>query len=273
MLRSLTLFSVINISGCTSLTSLLFYPDTHYYRTPAQLGVASEVVLLKSHSGATLHNWLIKPSGPTKASILFLHGNGENISTHIGSVAWLTRQGFEILLLDYQGYGLSTGTSTLRTAMEDIEVAHQWLSHRGRQPLIMLGQSMGGALAIAYLSSAPPELQSVDVLVTESAPASWPQIAREVMRKHWLTWLLQAPASLMTSRYDAEDLIVEISEIPVLMLHSPDDQIVPYHHLQQILDNAGDNVHHLNTQGKHISGMADGEIRQAIVDFMQQGKP
>jgi len=273
-LRAFVIGLCLLLNACTSLSSLLFYPDTHYYRTPAQLGVESETIVLKSGLGATLTNWLLKPTGRPKASILFLHGNGENISTHIGSVAWLTRQGYEVFLLDYQGYGLSTGTSTLSTAMGDIGAAHAWLSQNRSTPLILFGQSMGGALAIAYLAdsgaSKSRDLRPFSGLITESAPASWPQIAREVMKKHWLTWLLPAPASLITSRYDAEDTIADVTEMPVLMLHSREDQVVPYHHLEQILQSSHQNVRSLQTQGPHISGLADEAIRQAFVTFINE---
>lgn len=60
--------------------------------------------------------------------VLFLHGNAENISTHIGSVLWLLQSGYQVFALDYRGYGLSTGTPAVPQVFEDIRSSAQWLS-------------------------------------------------------------------------------------------------------------------------------------------------
>ena len=52
--------------------------------------------------------------------VLFLHGNAENISTHIGSVYWLPEQGYEVVLLDYRGYGRSEGVPQLGRMLDDV---------------------------------------------------------------------------------------------------------------------------------------------------------
>ncbi|MFT6265239.1 MAG: alpha-beta hydrolase superfamily lysophospholipase [Oleiphilaceae bacterium] len=263
----------IFMSGCTSLSSLLFYPKKQYIYTPEKLGLSAERISIKTTDGAILANWLLKSSVEPKGTILFLHGNGENISTHIQSVAWLPQHGYEVFLLDYRGYGKSTGTSTLSSALSDIEDAHRWLSNRfintqSKRPLFIFGQSLGGALAITYAANYQQGFSRIDAVISESAPASWPQIAREAMRSHWITWLLQIPASLMPSAYDAEDHISKITPIPILLMHSQKDTVVEYHHGQQLLEKAKGNAVLLETQGGHIAGFNDINIRQSFLDFL-----
>ena len=256
--------------GCNSLSGYLFYPDKNYYRTPDQIGVAYEPIILEKANGNTLQNWLIKPEGEINEVVLFLHGNGENISTHIGSVAWLTEFGVAVFLLDYQGYGASTGHPTLASAFSDIAAAHRWISqHYAEHPLILFGQSMGGALAIYYAANQEPDLKKIDALATESAPASWPQIAREVMARHWLTWLLQGPASLITGSYDADEAIQSLPDIPLLMMHSTEDPVVPFHHYQQLLELAPANTQKIETTGRHISALRLKENREKLLDFIR----
>ncbi|RMF13827.1 MAG: hypothetical protein D6758_12480 [Gammaproteobacteria bacterium] len=134
---------------------------------------------------------------------------------------------------------------------------------------------MGGALAIDYLSR--PELSTpvhdglrpFAALVTESAPASWPQIAREAMARHWLSWPLVIPALLIPDDHDAELRVAHLPAIPVLMLHSPDDPIVGIHHARQILAHAPPNVRLLETRGPHIAGLADAQIRRAFLEQIE----
>jgi hypothetical protein len=280
-LRISTLLVILLASNaCTNLTSLLFYPHTGYYQTPKSLELDYQTISIETDTGERLQSWLINPKQkgtsaqrPAKAYILYLHGNGENISTHINSVAWLSLQGYGIFLLDYRGYGLSQGHSTLSTAVEDIGLAHQWLSDNTREPLIILGQSMGGALAITYTDLSSPTLRPFLALISESAPASWPQIAREVMQRHWITWLLQAPASLMTSQYDAEDHIASLN-LPMLLIHSKEDPIVPYHHLQQLIEayeyNDKKVALAMPVSGGHTQAFAKPENRDALLDFLDK---
>lgn len=279
--RLFLLAALCLLSGCNSLSTMLFFPDQHYYRTPSVLGVAYQEVALRTEDGEVLHNWLLKPSGEPKASVLFLHGNGENISTHMGSIAWLSQQGYEVLLMDYRGYGQSSGVATLANVHADIYLAHSWLSQRSDRPLVMFGQSMGGALAITYLaqlreqqvtalasaSGLALKARNFEALVSESAPASWPQIAREVLAQHWLTWPLQLSAWLLPHAYDAEDNIGKLKNLPSLLIHSKDDRVVPFHHSEQLRQQSPASEF-IQAHGRHIAAMADKAVRDQIVAFI-----
>src|SRR3569832_2042212 len=111
-------------------------------------GLTAEDVYLTSADGVRLHAWLLPSTVPSKATILFLHGNAQNISAHIGNVAWLPSQGYNVFLLDYRGYGLSQGAPQLPGLFADIEAAADYIALRedlNRVPFVILGQSLGGA--------------------------------------------------------------------------------------------------------------------------------
>ncbi|TNC80663.1 MAG: alpha/beta hydrolase [Oleiphilus sp.] len=259
-----------SLSACNSLSGFLFYPDKQIYRLPSDLGIDYDIVELSTSDDQVLHNWLLKPKGEIRQIVLFLHGNGENISTHMGSVAWLTQFETAVFLLEYQGYGESTGHSTLASALEDVSRAHRWLdTHHHDKRLILFGQSLGGALAIYYAAHADPALKPFAALIAESAPASWPQIAREVMSRFWLTWPLQAPASLMTGQYDAEDAIQKLENTPLMLIHSTEDPVVPFHHLEQLKENAPPHALILETTGRHIAALGLKENRDRLLSFIQ----
>lgn len=96
--------------GLAACAGLLFYPDRHIRLTPERLGLDYEDVHLTAADGTKLHAWLLLAQGEAHGFVLFLHGNAENISTHIHNVAWLPAEGYQILLLDYRGYGRSEGS-------------------------------------------------------------------------------------------------------------------------------------------------------------------
>ncbi len=266
------------LSACSSLSGFLFYPHEGHYQTPERLGVNYQTVHLESE-GFKLENWLLEPKPEliVKGTVLYLHGNGENISTHMNSVAWLTLQGYQVFLLDYRGYGHSEGASTLRSALYDIYQAHSWLSTNTSGPIVLFGQSMGGALAITYAANLDSledtNLTPIQALITESAPADWPQVAREAMRKHWLTWLIQIPASLIESKYNPEDHIDKLRDIPILLMHSQQDPIVSYEHFEQLVnaaEDAGLSIQTYQTLGGHTQGLAYEQARQRFLEFIER---
>lgn len=272
-------FLIYSLSACSSLSGFLFYPHEGHYQTPEKLGVDFQTVHFESE-GFVLENWLLqpKPELTVKGTVLYLHGNGENISTHMNSVAWLTLQGYQVFLLDYRGYGNSEGASTLRSALYDVYQAHSWLSSNTNGPIILFGQSMGGALAITYAANVDTledsSLQPIQALITESAPADWPQVAREAMRNHWLTWLIQIPASFIESKYNPEDHIEKLQNIPILLMHSRQDPIVSYEHFEQLIDaadKAGLNIQTYQTLGGHTQGLAYEQARHRFIEFIERG--
>ncbi|MDX1451769.1 MAG: alpha/beta fold hydrolase [Oleiphilaceae bacterium] len=125
----------------------MVYPQSQYVATPAQFGLKYQSVTIRTASGDTLNNWYLPATSETRANVLFLHGNAENISTHMHSAAWLVQHGYGVFLLDYRGFGASTGQANLTTLHEDALYAYDWLSQQ-EHPIAIFGQSMGGAIAI-----------------------------------------------------------------------------------------------------------------------------
>jgi dipeptidyl aminopeptidase/acylaminoacyl peptidase len=92
-------------------------------QTPDRVGVRYEPVSLRAADGVDLVAWFMPASGKAHATVLFLHGNAENISTHFLNVAWMPAEGFNVLALDYRGYGGSAGRPSLPGAQLDIDAA------------------------------------------------------------------------------------------------------------------------------------------------------
>ncbi|WP_259643245.1 alpha/beta hydrolase, partial [Pseudomonas syringae] len=99
---------VLALTGCSSM---LFYPEQGVPFTPDKARLQYQDVNLTAADGTRLHGWWLpaKEGVPVKGTVLHLHGNGGNLSWHLGGVWWLPEQGYQVLMLDYRGYGESQG--------------------------------------------------------------------------------------------------------------------------------------------------------------------
>ncbi|MBD9461403.1 alpha/beta hydrolase, partial [Pseudomonas sp. PDM05] len=86
-------------------------------------------VTLTTADGVRLHAWWLpaKAGVPLKGTVLHLHGNGGNLAWHLGGSWWLPEQGYQVLLLDYRGYGLSEGKPSLPAVYQDLDAAFSWI--------------------------------------------------------------------------------------------------------------------------------------------------
>ena len=186
----LGLCMLISLSGCTSL---FFQPQKNHVLSPERFELEYQDVNFKSADGVMLHGWYLPAQGKAKGTVLFLHGNAENISTHILSIYWLPGRGYNVFIIDYRGYGRSQGQADVAGALADIEAALQTLIARpdiDPDRIVVLGQSLGGALAISAVAQS--QLRShIKTVVVDSAFSSYSTITREKMADFWLTWPLQ----------------------------------------------------------------------------------
>ena len=120
MRARLALLLALGLAGCTST---FFQPHRVLVQTPAQLGMDYQELGLRAQDGTALNAWYLPARGPARATVLYLHGNAENISTHFANVAWMPVEGFNVLALDYRGYGASGGSPSLAGVQLDIDAA------------------------------------------------------------------------------------------------------------------------------------------------------
>lgn len=224
------------MAGCDNL---FYYPSGNSFIDPVSIGLPYNDVFFNSLDGTRLHGWFFAQEGgpaSAKATVIHFHGNAENISTHFQAVAWLAREGFNVFVFDYRGYGQSDGKPNRDGIQEDAVAAVRWV--RGRPDvdpdrLIFFGQSLGAAIAVHL--AAGQERAGVRVVLLESGFSSYRTLTRDKLAGSFLTWPLQWPLSFLVSdRYRPRDDIAKIAPIPVLIIHSTADPIVPYHHAQTL---------------------------------------
>jgi len=242
--------------------------------TPGTLGLKYEDVNLTAPEGIRLHGWFLLAQGEPRGTVFFLHGNAQNISTHIYSVAWLPESGYQVFLLDYRGYGLSEGSPGLPEVLTDVAAGFQWLLNEPRatkRSLFLLGQSLGANLG-AYFAGANPEVRHrLSAIVLDAPFASYREITREKLAQFPITWPLQYPLSrLMPDDYSPIKNIAELSPVPLLIICSETDKIVPAHHSIALFEAAGEPKALWLTKGRHIATFGQEKNRQRLLSFLKE---
>lgn len=273
--RGLTLaFLCVILIALTGCERFLFYPQKSWTRTPAQLGIEYEDVQIVSADGTRLSAWWLEAYGEVRGTVVFFHGNAENISTHLGSVYWLPEKGYQVLMLDYRGYGRSEGKPKLPEVFSDIQAALDWTFAEPRtegMPVFVLGQSLGASMS-GYVVATNADLHSqLTAVVLDAAFASYRELTRSAASSYWLTWPLQYPASwTMPRKYDLIDYIAQISPTPLLIIHGTEDQVVPFTNAEELFSVARDPKNFLQYDGPHIETFRDLELRQMVLDFFTE---
>lgn len=271
LLAAAAIFAFPLLAGCTSL---LFYPTREHVLTPQVIGLDYRDVEFCAADGVRLHGWFLPAKDVAKGTILFVHGNAENISTHIASVAWLPSQGYNVFLFDYRGFGSSAGEPDLDGLHRDTMAAiEKTFALEGTDPhrIAVFGQSLGGSVAISSLVRSPRRTQ-VRGLIVEGAFSSYRRIAREKLAEFEPTWLLQVPLSFtIDNRYHPEDDIAGISPVPVLIVHGAEDRIVAPSHAEDLFDHArAPKALWLVPGASHIQAFHLSETRERLLSYLER---
>ncbi|HIO31526.1 alpha/beta hydrolase [Marinobacter salarius] len=265
-------FTLLLQTGCSSV---FFYPDQVTYITPDRLNLEFEDVFVETPDGETLHGWWLPASSEPKGTVYFLHGNAQNISSHIMNVAWLPEKRYNVFLIDYRGYGRSTGAPDIEGTLHDAETGLRWLVDQPdvqNQPLFLLGQSLGGALGTALASEwvKRDEHPPLDGVILDGTFSGFRAIAREKLGDFWLTWPLQVPLSwTITDEYEAYERIGDISPVPVMVIHSVRDGIIPFHHGKRLYEAAEEPKTFLQTDTPHASTFVIPGYQDEVLEFME----
>ena len=272
-MRILGIFCLLlTLNGCSSL---LFYPEHGLPFTPERAKLEYRDVTLTATDGTQLHAWWlpVKPGVPVKGTVLHLHGNGGNLAWHLGGSWWLPEQGYQVLLVDYRGYGLSEGEPSLPAVYQDVDAAFKWLDQAPEvqgKPLIVLGQSLGGALAIHYLVQHPERQGQLKAIVLDGVPASYRDVGQFALSTSWLTWPLQVPLSWLVPDADsAINAIPRLTGVPKLLYHSIDDPIVPLANGIRLYQAAPTPRVLQLTRGGHVQTFADPTWRQVMLRYLE----
>jgi len=222
---------------------LVYFPERTLWATPRALGVGYEDIALTAEDGVRLHGWYV-PAPKARATLLFLHGNGGNVSHRLEKIAIFLRLGLNVFIVDYRGYGASEGRPDEEGTYRDARAAWKYLTGTRALPasaIVMYGESLGGAVALNLAREHTPR-----VLIVDSSFTSVPALGAEVYPWLPVRWISRF-------RYAGEEAIANV-RTPVLVIHSRTDEIVPFRHGERLYAAANEPKRFLPIRGGHNDG-------------------
>lgn len=199
-------------------------PGRELSATPADILLAYEDVFVGTEDGVRLHGWFVPGEGTR--TLLFFHGNAGNISHRLDSIRQFHRLGLSVFIIDYRGYGKSGGRPGEAGIYRDADAAWRYLTEDRQIPaddIVVFGRSMGASAAAKLAAGARPH-----ALIVESSFTSIPDIGQELYPWLPVRWLSRL-------RHATRDYVAAV-ECPVLVVHSRNDEIVPFHHGEAIFE-------------------------------------
>jgi len=195
----------------------------------------------------TLYPAIIRPTQPAKASILYFHGNGSNISLWLGHIKPLVDAGYQVCMLDYRGYGKSSGKPTHLNIAHDAQLLLDTLLQMSEfrdLPLIVYGVSIGTQVATHITRN---NNEKVSALVLDGMMASFTDVALATSPEEHHPYIKQ----LITSPYSAKEDIEHIRDINLLVIHSEEDPI-PLAGARSVYEKASCPKNFWLYEGKHV---------------------
>ncbi len=229
----LVFLSLLFLSSCSHL---FYYPNSHVYFDPKKEGHKAQdffVAIDSAPKPIQIHaRYFPNQKAPrAKALIVFFHGNAENLTSHFMNLSWLAKEyPYDFIIFDYRGYGQSSSVKPdPRGTVEDGKALLRHVQkHCVKVPLVVYGQSLGGAILLRALVDLADELQP-DFVVIDSSFHSYQEVGRKALASAWLTWPLQWMTYLLVSdRYAPGDSISKIKVQEFLVIAGKKDPVVSY---------------------------------------------
>jgi len=194
---------------------------------PEVYGFHIEDVWLTTADNVRVNAWYL-PASASQKTLLWFHGNAENIWDGLGQLTFYPRLGINVLAADYRGYGKSEGTPSETGVYSDADAAYDYLTqvrHIPPENIIIYGHSLGGAVAIDLASRRP-----CGGLIVQSSFTSVRDMARRLFRIPLLEYLPR-------SRFDSLAKIRRV-RVPILIVHGTRDETVPFSMGQRLFEAA-----------------------------------
>ena len=260
------------VGGCASLDEYqrqaIFNPARDNARWYAEPLAGTEEYDLRLANGDTLHFWYLPQADAASApTVLYLHGARWNLNGSVFRVARWHDLGFNVLAVDYRGFGKSTDIlPSEATAGEDTRAAFEEL--RRRQPdasrRYVYGHSLGGALAIQLAAELPAD--QLAGVVVEATFTSIPELVKG-MRWGWVPGI----GLVVTQRFDSAARIGQVTA-PLLILHGTADNVVPHTMADELYQRAGSRDKRVvKLEGATHSGRSGSAAayREAVLSFVR----
>ena len=258
-----------------SCEKAFFYPVKQLLYHPETCAAHPQDIVVETGAGSMLHGWYFKtPLKTHKGTIIFMHGNSNNVSMESVGMLWVLNEGYNLLVFDYRGYGISQGKPSIKGVLDDgLEFIDAFMKDesRDKKNIILFGQSLGGAVA-AHAARYSPYADKFKVLVLESTFISWRDMAREAAKKMFFTWAFQYPVSWSFPKNLSTLDNIKNSKIKyTVILHSSVDKVVEYHNGETLFYAANvPKIFLTDDISPHAAIMTNQKVRKEFLEYIEK---
>ncbi|MDW8465753.1 MAG: alpha/beta fold hydrolase [Chloroherpetonaceae bacterium] len=240
----------------------IYAPQKSLVTTSAEHGLEFESIYFVASDGVKLHGWWV-PVPHARATVLLCHGNSGNVSYQLDQIKAFHQLSLHVFTFDYRGFGQSDGQPSEDGLYRDGKAAWSYLveqKHILPEHIIIFGHSLGGGVA-AWLSKEVKAgaviLQATFTTMKQIAKCFYPYFP---LRK------------IMRSRYDNLAHIAQ-ANCPVLVIHSPDDEVVPFEHGKRVFEAAKSPKEFLQVRYGHDDAIHSPNYLSGIKAFLDKYLP
>jgi uncharacterized protein len=253
-------YLAVCIAAFVMQRQLIYHPYREILMTPVAIGLQYEELRLHSPDGVEFVVWFI-PSESSAVNIVYFHGNAENISNSFDLYKLLHELGVNVYAFEYRGYANCTGTPSEDGISTDLKTFSKYLTDSlpAGAKTVALGRSLGGAVAAKFATLYP-----IDGIIFESTFNRMADVGRKAFPYLPISFLL-------SERYDTEEIMRSLNK-PVLVIHSPDDEVIPFELGRKLFNVATGEKLFVEIKGSHNSGfeLSEGILRTAYRDFVDR---
>lgn len=222
---------------------LLYHPDVPpesrlYVILPNAFHLPFENHTIPTRDGEKINVILVKQQQPGAPTMLYLHGNAGNIGHRMHNVLGLyTACGFNILLVEYRGYGRSGGSPSEYGLYLDAEAGMDFLLQRSdldKRKIFIFGRSLGGAVA-TQLASSTLYSQHAAAVILENTFTSIPDMGQHIFRTNLLQYI---PWWCYKNFFPSQSRISKVHQ-PTLFICGMKDELVPPIMMQTLYSTSG----------------------------------
>ncbi len=219
--------------------SIVFKPQKGVQSTPSGVGLRYQEAVIQTPDGVRLHSWFFA-NPDARMTLFFLHGNAGNIGSRLEKISFFLDLGMSVFIIDYRGYGASTGSPSEKGLYKDAQAAYDHLTRTlkiASERIIVYGESLGSSVAIDVASK-----NRAAGLIVEGAYSSAADMSRHLYP--------MVPTFMMGIKMDNASKIGSIRG-PKLFIHSRSDEVVPFSLGQKLFDLASEPKELVVIEGGH----------------------
>lgn len=239
---------------------MLYFPAREVRITPGDMNIPYEDLSVTTEDGVRLHGWAVE-SEPGRPWVIHCHGNAGNVAGRIVYLQLFRALRLNGVVFDYRGYGKSEGVPSEPGLVKDAVAMRQHLVDRGVAPgsIVLYGESLGGGVATAVAANDPPAglvLMSTFTSVPDMAAGLYPFLPVRLLSRN---------------RFDNLERLRTLP-VPKLIMHSPDDDIIPFAHGRRLFEEAAEPKKWLELSGDHnASVLSQGpQFGATLRDFVEE---